>query len=354
MSQDLRMDSHKLMFHPIRVADWLKGRNIYPIEAEVSPSGTCNHRCTFCAVDYLEYKPMFLDKDIIIERLGEMGEEGLKSIILSGEGEPLLNKNTPEIISKTKSFNIDVAMSTNGVLLTKEISKEHLKDLSWIRFSVAAGETEKYKAIHRAKEGDFEKVIDNIANAVEIKRNQKLSTTLGVQLLLIPENADQVISMAKMFREIGIDYFTVKPFSKHPKSICSIDKSFDYQDYIEMENILNNLQTDTYKIYFRSKTMNKVTEKRGYNKCFGLPFFVHIDAKANLWPCIAYIGDEKLSYGNLKDSTFTEIWEGEQRKLVNAYFNKIDTSKCRELCRLDEINRYLYKLKNPGEHFNFI
>ena len=37
------------------------------------------------------------------------------------------------------------------------------------------------------------------------------------------------------------------------------------------------------------------------------------------------------------------------------YFSKMDLEKnCRELCRLDEMNRYLSELKNPGEHVNFI
>ena len=59
-----RVDSHKLMFHPERVTKWLSGENIYPIEIEISPSGACNHRCIFCAYDYIGYQPDFLKKDI--------------------------------------------------------------------------------------------------------------------------------------------------------------------------------------------------------------------------------------------------------------------------------------------------
>ncbi|HAB51888.1 MAG TPA: radical SAM protein, partial [Ignavibacteriales bacterium] len=47
-----RIDSHKLMYHVSRINDWLEGKIIYPIYAEISPSGACNHRCTYCALDF--------------------------------------------------------------------------------------------------------------------------------------------------------------------------------------------------------------------------------------------------------------------------------------------------------------
>ena len=69
MSDEFRIDSHKLIFHPRRGNAWLAGDQIYPLYAEISPSGACNHRCTFCALDYMEYKPRFLDTMVLKERL---------------------------------------------------------------------------------------------------------------------------------------------------------------------------------------------------------------------------------------------------------------------------------------------
>ena len=48
-----RIDSHKLVYHVSRVNGWLNGENIYPIYAEISPSGACNHRCSYCALDFM-------------------------------------------------------------------------------------------------------------------------------------------------------------------------------------------------------------------------------------------------------------------------------------------------------------
>ena len=82
---------------------------------------------------------------------------------------------------------------------------------------------------------------------------------------------------------------------------------------------------------------------------------VYVDAKGNLWPCIAFMGKEELKYGNLNEESFVNIWEGNHRKKIVDYFMNMDLEKnCRELCRLDEMNRYLDELKNPGGHVNFI
>ena len=122
MADTIRMDSHKLLFHPERVAAWRKGELIYPIEMEVGISGACNHRCIFCAVDYVGYKPNLLTLQMLAPNLRIMGEKGVKSIIFAGEGEPLVNPEAADIINFAKECGIDTAMSTNAALLTEDVA----------------------------------------------------------------------------------------------------------------------------------------------------------------------------------------------------------------------------------------
>lgn len=353
MAENIRMDSHKLIYHPDVVARWMKGENIYPIELEVGLSNACNHRCIFCAVDYTGYQPVMMDSQMLSKNLEELAPKGVKSIIYAGEGEPLIHKDAPDIINKTKSLGIDAAMSTNGVLLTPEVSRECLKSLTWVRFSTAGITDETYDKIHRGKQGDLSKVLYHMEEAVKVKREQGLHTTLGVQLLLLPDNKDEIVQMGTELRRIGVDYFTIKPFSQHPQSQHILQ--VDYREMLELEKEVKELETQDYKVYFRAHSMEKLGQKRCYEHCWALPFMVHIDARGNLWPCIAFLGKEELKYGNLYQNSFVEIWEGSHRKEVVDYFMHMDLEKnCRELCRLDEMNRYLEELKYPGEHVNFI
>lgn len=353
MAENIRIDSHKLIYHPQEVSRWLKGENVYPIELEVSLTNACNHRCIFCAVDYVGYKPTMLDKDILLNNLKQMSTKGVKSIIYAGEGEPLLNKNASDIINKTKEYGIDAAMSTNGVLMTPDVSRECLKSLTWVRFSTAGITDSTYEKIHQCKQGDLQKVLENMSAAVEVKKEQKLNTTLGVQLLLLPDNKNEIVTMAKELKNIGIDYFTIKPFSQHPQSENKIN--VDYTNLLELEAELKDMSTEEFKIYFRANAMKKLVCKREYKQCLALPFMVYVDAKGDLWPCIVFMGKDELKYGNLYEESFVNIWEGNRRKEIINYFNNMDLQKnCREICRLDEMNKYLDELVHPGEHVNFI
>lgn len=353
MAENIRMDSHKLIYHPETVSRWLKGENIYPIEIEIGLTNACNHRCIFCAVDYTGYRPDRMDSTNLIKNLQEIAPRGVKSIIYAGEGEPLLHRDAPDIINRTKHFGIDAAMSTNGVLLTPEVSKECLKSLTWVRFSVAGITDAVYDKIQQGKPGDLSKVLANMQEAVRVKREQRLHTTLGVQLLLLPDNKDEIVQMGKELRAIGVDYFTIKPFSQHPQSRHILQ--VDYREMMELEKAVTELQTDDYRVYFRTHSMQKLDCGRCYKHCWALPFMVYMDAKGNLWPCIVFMGREELKYGNINENSFVEIWEGRHRQEIVDYFMNMDLEKnCREQCRLDEMNRYLEQLKNPGEHVNFI
>lgn len=353
MAENIRMDSHKLIYHPETVSRWLKGENIYPIEIEISPSGACNHRCVFCAVDYIGYKPVFLDKDVILRDILQLSKKGLRSVICSGEGEPLLNKDLPDIVSGIKRCGVDVAMSSNGVLFTKEKAIECLEAFTWIRFSIASMDHQSYNKIQRGKKNDLDIVKMNLEEAVRIKRDKKLRTTLGVQCLLLPDNLSMISDMAKQLREIGIDYLAIKPYSQHLHSINSF--VINYDSLLELEEEIQQYKTENFQVYFRANAIKNVHHEKCYNQCLGLPFMTHIDARGNVWPCVAHIGTDEFCYGNIYEQSFESIWEGQKRQEIIQKLNALDINRvCRQACRLDEINKYLNELKHPGEHVNFI
>ncbi len=353
MADTIRMDSHKLLFHPERVAAWRKGELIYPIEMEVGISGACNHRCIFCAVDYVGFKPNLLTLQMLVPNLRIMGEKGVKSIIFAGEGEPLVDPEAADIINFAKECGIDTAMSTNAALLTEDVAEQCLPSLSWVRVSIAAATDKTYEKIHRCRKGDFRKVLDNMEAAVAVKKRHNLPVTLGAQLLLLPENKDEVIKLAQMVRDIGFDYFTVKPFSPHPSSKSQVN--VDYSEASVIGKELEQYNTGNFNIYFRAQSIENLAIQKKYTACEGVHFMAHMDAKGNVFPCVVYVGQEKFNYGNIYRQNFAQIWESERAQKIRARFDdEFIHHCCRKACRLDEMNKYLHELKYPGTHVNFI
>lgn len=353
MPDSVNMDSHKLIYHPETVAAWRQGERIYPIEVEIGLSGACNHRCIFCAVDYMGYETKFLDAELVVSQLREMSAKGLKSVIYSGEGEPLLNKDASLIIRRTKEFGVDAALATNGVFMDRDFLEDCLASLSWVRCSIAGATDATYEKIHRCRAKDLQAVFHNLQAAVAVKRDKKLRTTLGAQLLLLEDNKREAVELAKILREIGFDYLTVKPYSQHPQS--KVNMQVDYSESREIERELKSIETEDFHIYFRRNSIENLSKEKMYDRCYGLEFMTHIDAGGSVYPCVAYIGAEGFCYGNLYRQSFTEIWESERtRRMMKAMSGDLLKKRCRKACRLDEMNKYLHELKNLNPHVNFI
>lgn len=351
--EDYGINAHKLMYHVSRVQEWLDKGDTFPIYIEISPIGKCNHRCVFCSFDYLGYENPILDKGVLIERIREMKSLGLRAIMYAGEGEPLLHPRINEIVRFANSIGIDVSITTNGVLLHKFI-EESLKYLTWIRISLDAGSKDTYAKIHNCKPEDYSLVISNLEEMVEQKKANNLGCTIGTQLILLRTNYQEVVSLASVLRDIGVDYFSVKPYSQHPSSASKVDSDFTYEELENLNKALRIVETQEFKVVFRSSALGRVGKEKEYEQCLGLPFFAYIDSKGDVNTCSTFLGDADFCYGNIYESTFDDIWRGSKRKRVLEMAYNMDVSICRENCRLDPINEYLWGLKHPSSHINFI
>ncbi|MBF0154442.1 MAG: radical SAM protein [Magnetococcales bacterium] len=365
MADRYHIDSHKLIYHPARTAEllavgdsWERAKKIYPIYMEISPIGACNHRCTFCAVDYVGYAPNRLDLAIMQERLPEMGRLGVKSIMYGGEGEPLLHKEISAFIRATRAAGIDVALTTNASVLPADFLEHALPNLAWMKVSINAGTEETYARIHRTRERDFQQVVTHLKTAVACKKSAKLSCVMGAQSLLLPDNAREMAQLARLCRdEIGLDYLVIKPYSQHLFSQTRLYSQLDYQELLALEEELRGLDTECFQVIFRSETMRKYTASDRYDRCQATPFlWAYIMADGTVSGCSAFLLDKRFEYGNINHNTFQEIWEGERRRQGFEFVrNHLDISACRRNCRMDAINRYLYQMTaDRVAHVNFI
>jgi radical SAM protein with 4Fe4S-binding SPASM domain len=228
--------------------------------------------------------------------------------------------------------------------------------MSWIKVSINAGSPEVYASVHRTKPDDFYTVIANLKSAAGFIKDNNLSCTLGAQIVLIPENADGIESLAEQLKNAGVHYLVIKPYSQHLKSHTRRYEDTDYSSFLEMSERLKRFNDCNFNVIFRSNTIRKLhQDDRGYDRCLALPFWSYIDSDGNVWACSAHIGDDRFLCGNIRTQTFQDIWSGEKRLgLLDYVAKELDPEMCRVNCRMDDINRYLWELAHPSGHVNFI
>lgn len=358
------IDGHKIHYHQDRLAQWMSADSqaqklrVYPIYVEISPVGHCNHRCTFCAVDYIGYVPRILETHKLKDIIAQMGKLGVRSVMFAGEGEPLLHKNLPEIINNTKMNKIDVAITTNGTMMTENFVTSCLDSISWIKVSCNAGDEASYKAIHRGKDGDWQRVWDNLSFAVTYRNMTGLKTAIGIQTVILPENLDTIEDLVMEAKLCGIDYIVLKPYSQHLSSEETAKKYGDikYDSTEVLRDIRAKFSDDTFDVVLRENAIEDIgSGGHDYSACFSTPYFwSYLMSDGSLYACSAYLLDERFNLGNINEQTFQQIWEGEKRAKCIEMMETLDISRCRLSCRMNQVNKYLWDIKNPRDHKNFI
>ena len=352
---DLKIDGHKMMYHVKEVSKWLRGEIVAPIYIEVSPATLCNHKCKFCALTYTRDKGVVIDESVLVDCLKDMASFGVKSIMFAGEGEPLIYPALPEVIEKAKGFGLDIAITTNGVLLNEEKAKRILKHLSWIKFSIDAGNERTYARIHGCKKEDFTNLLKNIKFACDYKKENKLECRIGCQMVLIEDNISEVEELASRVKDLGADYLVLKPFSTYLQHEENF--TLDFRKYEPAIMALSNRYLEEgFRLIYRDLSFREIEKTRiDCEKCYGINFFAIIDAAGNVVPCNLFYKRKAYFCGNIYENSFRDIWRSKKRRKIAEEVCDKDRSECRKACRLNFVNKYLNGIKNKNvEHINFI
>lgn len=354
------MDSHKLYWHLDRVNAWLKGERIAPLTIDVGLGKGCNIHCEYCfgsmqGNNYAAGAATYLPREPLINYVKDAGKIGVRSMALIGESEPTLNPHLYEAIIEGKRAGVDMSLGTNGILYdTGADGEEALKYLTWIRFNISAASKEAYKRIHNSTQ--FDKAIEKISFCVDTKHKHNLPITIGLQMVLTPTNVDQVVDLAKLGRDLGVDYFVVKQCSDAKDNTLGIYEQLDkYKNFESILKEAENVSTEKYDVII--KWAHATNEgRRNYCICYGAPFLLYSSGDGRIYPCGMFFDykEEEYRMGDLTKQSFIEIVNSERYWEVVEKVKQINVGDCYSNCKTHAINEFLFKLKNPPEHVNFV
>lgn len=366
--QNIILDGHKLAWHKERVEAWLRGERIAPITIDCALTRACTYNCVYCYSQLQENKEKPITKDVIIRFLDDAAEIGVKAISLISDGESTCSPHLCDTILYCKKKGLDIGLATNGYLLKDDDLNVILPALTYLRFNISAAEPKRYAYIHGCREHHFHKVYETIKKCIKIKIQNNLDVTIGLQMVLMPDFADQIIPLAKLGKKLGVDYLVIKHCSDDENGSLGVD----YSRYETMIDILKEAESYSDNGYLVKAKWSKILScgKRSYSRCYGPQFMIQLSGSGLVAPCGMLFNDKykRFHIGNIVDSSFKELWQSDRYWEVMDLIasEEFDAKKdCGCLCIQHKINEFLWGLKKhknalnvePGDkpmHVNFI
>jgi len=367
-NKKLILDGYKINWHKERIEAWLRGERIAPITIDCALTRACTYRCVYCYSQLQDNDKKVMTKDVIFRFLDDAAEIGVKAISLVSDGESTCSPYMYDAIVRGRGNGLDMALGTNGYLLKDERLGEILPCLTYIRFNISAGEPHRYAEIMGCKEECFYKVCNTVKEAVRIKKENNLTVTIGLQMVLMPQFSDQIIPLTKLGKELGVDYLVIKHCSDDEEGSLKVD----YSGYFDLVGELKKAESFSNKNYLVKAKWSKILSggKRRYSRCYGAPFMVQMSGSGLIAPCGMLFNNKYKKYhiGNIVDTPFKKIWKSDRYWEVMDLIasDKFDARiMCACLCLQHKINEYLWDLKQgkikleepKGEkpmHINFI
>lgn len=356
----------KITHHMTAIENLKNKKKCYPVSLRLVISDLCNHNCHFCTFrmensltntqfgvyDYkkqmVNYNPRrFLSKEKAFEVIEDCKVMGVKSIEFTGGGEPQTHPDHVEIFNKAINEGLDVGVITNGYLMRGGFTDTILKSM-WCRFSLDAGTSKSYSMIREVPETAFNTVLNNIKHIATQKKEQGSETTLGVSFIVTEENYLEVFKAAKIVSTLGVDYFRVGYYRT--------DEGFVTGNYEKVCSQLNEakkaFETTDFKISDRfSEASENINEQPDYRFCGYQHISTWISADYNLYRCCVTSYDEHGLIGSIKNQSFKDLWDSNEKLEKMKNFNAKSCSQCIYNNKNKVIN---YLLKDKKDHINFM
>ena len=207
---NIRLILHEAVNHMFRLVHSIKVYRLTTAGIEIN--NTCNLKCLHCpTAQEMKREKGYMDYTVF-KHIIDLNPE-LERVYLTNWGEPLLHPQLVEMISYAHSKGKQTAITTNGTILDRSLSKKLIESgLDIIKFSVD-GNRETYQKIRGFS---YDKVESRIIDFIEIRNALKKGTWVEVSMLVFDETKEEINSFLKKWKpkanfvNLQPKFFTIK------------------------------------------------------------------------------------------------------------------------------------------------
>lgn len=341
-------DSVKVVYHKENFSNFLMGRlnEVIPITFEAWPSLSCDARCPLCTYSINNARSdddkqpglTFVNTALFTETVQKLASGGVRSVTLTGGGEPLLNPHFEILIAQIHKVGMKWGMFTHGLHLRGQIRDAILKyPPKFLRVSLNSSSPETHAKEYRMGMEAYDEVLANILDFAKISSNLPIS--IGVGYAVDPKTTDgELLDIARCLESLRnashgrVNYASFRPKVVYynrdgsPRYTQVRHNEFsDLPDRIKtcMSSILGDIRTSGVRLEIKHHQFQNISDRRVFTNGRALSWVSQIDhlgrgfllseLNGSPWP--------DATYGTYSGKTnFEDTWYSSRRlELTERY-----------------------------------
>jgi pyrroloquinoline quinone biosynthesis protein E len=240
----------------------------------------------------------------------------LLKVTVQGMGEPLLAPDFLKMVSYATQKDISVTTTLNATFINEETARKVVRSgLSRIYISLDGATKDTYEKIRKG--ADFDKTLDGIRNLIK-SRKKKGEPYIDLWMVGIGDNILELPKMVDLACDLGMDSLSLQP------DVTYWGKE-EFRGKIR-EKALSNKAEEVSAIIkearnkARGKGLNFIyvrkTRFTPEQPCIWPWQAGFIATDGRMVPCCLLADPEIINFGNVLETPFSEIWNGEKIKML--------------------------------------
>ena len=252
-----------------------------------------------------------LPLDLFRRVCAELQALGTESLVLIGEGEPLLHRHAFEMIAMAKEVGLHVTMLTNGTLLDARRTQALIEtgpDL--LKVSLWASSREEYERNYPGSDpGNFDRIMDGLQRLSRAKaaRDRKLPV-VALHQPINRNNFQNIEAMVGLAQTSGCEMLSFSPFETRRREFSEL--ALSPSEERQVRSTLSRMRGRMNAIGIRHNIDSTLLRYRiGEAVWHRVPCYigwhhVRIRVDGTVLPCAPC----DLPIGNLNEQSLREIW----------------------------------------------
>ncbi|AJF61822.1 TPA: radical SAM protein [Candidatus Woesearchaeota archaeon] len=331
-----------------------------PYSVHLDLTNHCNNDCISC----WSFSPLVgfetMDKEtrkkelpyrLVKKLVDDLADMNTREIYFTGGGEPFMHPNAVDIMEYVKKKGMNVDMSNNMTLITKEKARRIVKaKIDHMNCSLWAGSPEAYSRTHpNQTEKTFHRIVDTLNYLHFLKKKYRTDKPkLTLYHVISTENYYDFENMVELAFKVRADAVEFTPTDIVPGMTDSLMLNEEQRNLLagKMRNIRPKIHAWEkqygHKIIFKQpeqflRRLEGETEKGIYDKsiigkipCYAGFNFLRILATGEVNSCLK---SGRIPVGNIYEKSIKKIWSGKKQctfrkhtidyDVKDPYFNNI-------------------------------